>query len=507
MSTATLGATPLRGGDVTPRPRPDARLRPTVVATLTPLSAPETRISPADSQVRLSPLPDSRRIVVGMSDEQREQGPGRSASTGLPDRPAPRSVLRRRRRPRGGPRPGPSRARPRSAPASALPFPHRPRRTRAHSLGGAPLGGVPSGGAPTHPAERPRLHRRPGEAAQEAAPMHRHRRRGPDRGPRRRRRRVGGTYALLANDRPSAPSSRSRHATSGGSVAAASGSIAAAAAQKATPSTVDISREPGPGHRPRAAASILTADGNVLTNNHVVAGATGPDHRHARRRQRAPGHRRRHLAELRPRRHQAPGRLRAHPGHPGPERRRAGGPAGGGHRLAAGPHRHRHHGIVSAFNRTVAVQGEDGSAVVYNGLQTDAPINPGNSGGPLVNLDGQVVGINSAIATGGSQGQGGSIGLGFAIPIDQAKRVAQEIMQNGTATKPVLGVTGQRSPQRGAASGAGRADRAGPGGLARRSRPGWPRATSSPRSATPRSRTSPTSSPASAPTRPASRSR
>src|SRR5207344_3380510 len=56
-------------------------------------------------------------------------------------------------------------------------------------------------------------------------------------------------------------------------------------------------------------------------------------------------------------------------------------------------------GIVSALNRTVGVQGEDGSAVVYNGLQTDAPINQGNSGGPLVNLDGQVIGINSAIAT------------------------------------------------------------------------------------------------------------
>ena len=74
-------------------------------------------------------------------------------------------------------------------------------------------------------------------------------------------------------------------------------------------------------------------------------------------------------------------------------------------------------GIVSAFNRTVAVQGEDGSAVVYNGMQTDAPINPGNSGGPLVNLDGQVVGINSAIATASStQGQGGSIGLGLRDP-------------------------------------------------------------------------------------------
>ena len=98
-------------------------------------------------------------------------------------------------------------------------------------------------------------------------------------------------------------------------------------------------------------------------------------------------------------------------------------------------------GIVSAFDRTVQVQGEDGSGVVYNGLQTDTSINPGNSGGPLVNLDGQVIGINSAIATGGGQSNG-SIGLGFAIPVDQAKRVAQEIMDTGAATKPVLGVQG-----------------------------------------------------------------
>ena len=70
-----------------------------------------------------------------------------------------------------------------------------------------------------------------------------------------------------------------------------------------------------------------------------------------------------------------------------------------------------------------------------------------------MNLDGQVVGINSAIATASStQGQGGSIGLGFAIPIDQATRVAQEIMQNGSATKPLLGVTG--SVQQSSSSGA-----------------------------------------------------
>jgi putative serine protease PepD len=93
-------------------------------------------------------------------------------------------------------------------------------------------------------------------------------------------------------------------------------------------------------------------------------------------------------------------------------------------------------GIVSAKNRSI-----DDLIPLSDFIQTDAPINQGNSGGPLVNLDGQVVGINSAIETAGGQ-NAGSIGLGFAIPIDQARRVAQEIMDSGTATKPVLGVQG-----------------------------------------------------------------
>jgi putative serine protease PepD len=103
-------------------------------------------------------------------------------------------------------------------------------------------------------------------------------------------------------------------------------------------------------------------------------------------------------------------------------------------------------GIVSALNRTVQVTGDNGQAVVYNGLQTDASINPGNSGGPLVNLDGQVIGINSSIQStnsgGGGGGQAGNIGLGFSIPIDTASRVANEIIQHGAANKPQLGIEG-----------------------------------------------------------------
>lgn len=98
-------------------------------------------------------------------------------------------------------------------------------------------------------------------------------------------------------------------------------------------------------------------------------------------------------------------------------------------------------GIVSALNRPVTAGGS-GDAAYINAIQTDAAVNPGNSGGPLVNAAGEVIGINSAIATmGGSLGgQSGSIGLGFSIPINQAKRVAEELMSTGKSTHPVIGV-------------------------------------------------------------------
>ncbi len=98
-------------------------------------------------------------------------------------------------------------------------------------------------------------------------------------------------------------------------------------------------------------------------------------------------------------------------------------------------------GIVSALNRPVTAGGE-GDTSFINAIQTDAAINPGNSGGPLVNAAGQVIGINSAIATLGSNfgGSSGSIGLGFSIPINQAKRVAEELINSGSSSYPVIGV-------------------------------------------------------------------
>lgn len=106
-------------------------------------------------------------------------------------------------------------------------------------------------------------------------------------------------------------------------------------------------------------------------------------------------------------------------------------------------------GIISAKERPITAGGENGDAsdVSYvDALQTDAPINPGNSGGPLVDANARVIGINSAIRSAGDgadgdRGQAGSIGLGFAIPINQGKRVAEELINTGKATHPVIGVT------------------------------------------------------------------
>jgi putative serine protease PepD len=98
-------------------------------------------------------------------------------------------------------------------------------------------------------------------------------------------------------------------------------------------------------------------------------------------------------------------------------------------------------GIVSNTARPVRA-GNGGDGAVYLAVQTDAAINPGNSGGPLVDLNGAVVGINSSIATtGGSAGQSGNIGIGFAIPSDLAIRVAGEIIAGGESADSALGVT------------------------------------------------------------------
>lgn len=105
-------------------------------------------------------------------------------------------------------------------------------------------------------------------------------------------------------------------------------------------------------------------------------------------------------------------------------------------------------GIVSALNRPITLSGaptpgrQPSPVAVIDAIQTDAAVNPGNSGGPLVNADGEVVGINTAIASlaGATGGPSGSIGLGFAIPIDEAQRIVDQLVEEGEVTHAYMGV-------------------------------------------------------------------
>ncbi|MGE3287392.1 MAG: S1C family serine protease [Pseudonocardia sp.] len=247
----------------------------------------------------------------------------------------------------------------------------------------------------------------------------------------------GGAY--LADGRPSSPLLGS---VPSAATSTANGTVAGAAAV-ATPSTVDIRVAMSRGAA-EGSGVILSADGAVLTNNHVVADAASANgsitvtladgSQHAAR-----------VVGTSPSYDIAVLRVEGVTGLTPAALGRSADLTVGQQVVAIGSPQGLEGtvttGIVSAVNRTVAVAGDGGAPVVYNGLQTDAPINQGNSGGPLVDLSGNVVGINSAIATAGQQNTG-SIGLGFAIPIDQARRVAQEILDGGVATKPLLGVQG-----------------------------------------------------------------
>lgn len=114
-------------------------------------------------------------------------------------------------------------------------------------------------------------------------------------------------------------------------------------------------------------------------------------------------------------------------------------------------------GIVSALHRPVSVGGGTGTETTYPAIQTDAAINPGNSGGPLVNMNGEVVGINSSIRSASSgMGEAGSIGLGFAIPIDNVLPIVDQLRNGETPTHAKLGVSvGDATSKDGLVSGAG----------------------------------------------------
>lgn len=264
---------------------------------------------------------------------------------------------------------------------------------------------------------------------------------------------IGGGVAVLAQpDGQSATSSISGAAPSVPAASLPAGSVEQVAA-KVVPSVVKLETDMGRASE-EGSGVVLSSDGLILTNNHVVSAAQG-----------APGGgpaggqtkvtfangrttpftvvgtdpssdiavvRAQGVSDLTPITIGSSADLRV-----GQDVVAIGSPLGLEGTVTTG--------IISAMNRPVAASGDARNQnTVLDAIQTDAAINPGNSGGALVNMNGELIGINSAIATlgadAGPQAQSGSIGLGFAIPIDQAKRIADELIKNGSAAHASLGV-------------------------------------------------------------------
>jgi putative serine protease PepD len=263
---------------------------------------------------------------------------------------------------------------------------------------------------------------------------------------------VGGGVALAVHPYP-LPQSAMGSAALGASQPAANisaGSVEQVAA-KVVPSVVALHTDAG-SQSYEGSGIILTADGLIMTNAHVVSAAADADpvglggaHTTVTF---ADGHtapfaivaadptsdvavvRAQGIAGLTPVTLGTSGNLRV-----GQEVLAVGSPLGLDGTVTTG--------IISALDRPVSTVSDSANqATALDAIQTDAPMNPGNSGGPLVNMNGQVIGMNSAIASMGSSpdAQSGSIGLGFAIPVDQAKRVADELIATGKAPHASLGV-------------------------------------------------------------------
>ena len=253
---------------------------------------------------------------------------------------------------------------------------------------------------------------------------------------------VGGFVGTqAANHGGSITSSLTQSSTSNASLSApASGSIAAVASA-VSPSVVKITASDGNGGGGTGTGFIIRSDGYILTNNHV--GGTGTLTVQFADGSKVPAtlvgaNQQYDVAVIKVDKTGLPAVTlgKSATVHVGDTAIAIGSPLGLEETVTAG--------IISALNRPVTAGGESGTETSFiNAIQTDAPINPGNSGGPLLNGAGEVIGINSAIASLGSSsssGQSGSIGLGFAIPIDTAARLASEIIKTGKATTPVVGV-------------------------------------------------------------------
>ncbi|MFD8256783.1 S1C family serine protease, partial [Streptomyces werraensis] len=256
----------------------------------------------------------------------------------------------------------------------------------------------------------------------------------------------GGLGYTLARENDSGGSTTVSAGTTGGNVKRDPGTVAAVAAA-ALPSTVTIEAASSSGEGGTGTGFVFDKQGHIVTNNHVVAdavdggnlSATFPDGKkyEAEVVGNAQGY---DVAVIKLK--NAPSDLKpltlgnSDDVAVGDSTIAIGAPFGLSNTVTTG--------IISAKNRPVASSDGSGSKASYmSALQTDASINPGNSGGPLLDAQGNVIGINSAIQStsngGFGTGQAGSIGLGFAIPINQAKYVAQELIRTG---KPVYAKIG-----------------------------------------------------------------
>ncbi|MGW0418615.1 S1C family serine protease [Streptomyces sp. NPDC003015] len=257
----------------------------------------------------------------------------------------------------------------------------------------------------------------------------------------------GGLGYTLAKNNDNGSSTTLSASDSGGSVKRDAGTVAGVV-QRALPSTVTIEAESTSGEGGTGTGFVFDKQGHIVTNNHVVADAvdggkltaTFPNGK--KYNAEVVGHAQGYdVAVIKLK--NAPGDLKpltlgnSDQVAVGDSTIAIGAPFGLSNTVTTG--------IISAKNRPVASSDGSGSNASYmSALQTDASINPGNSGGPLLDAHGSVIGINSAIqsTSGGGLGgtsQSGSIGLGFAIPINQAKYVAQQLIQTG---KPVYAKIG-----------------------------------------------------------------
>ncbi|SPE53733.1 Periplasmic pH-dependent serine endoprotease DegQ precursor [Streptomyces netropsis] len=265
---------------------------------------------------------------------------------------------------------------------------------------------------------------------------------------------VGGGIGYWAADRNESGDSTTISASGDPKVESRSPGSVAAIANKALPSVVTIEAQSSSGEGGTGTGFVYDKEGHILTNNHVVASAAEGGKLRATFSNgkkyeaevvgRAQGY---DVAVLKLK--DAPaGTLKPLP--LGDSERTAVGDATVAIGAPFGLSGTVTTGIVSAKKRPVASSdgGGSGNASYMSALQTDASINPGNSGGPLLNAQGAVIGINSAIQSagsgggfGGGQQQSGSIGLGFAIPINQAKNVADTLIKTGKPVYPVIAAT------------------------------------------------------------------